>query len=462
MGANGSGKSTLALLLAGLVSPDQGRIGIAADSKTMTVGLLFQNPDNQMVAVTVDKEIAFVLENLAVDPNEMEHLVRDTAERFSIEHLLRRLTSELSGGEKQRVALASVMISGPSILILDEPDSFLDEKGKMELDDALGRLQSENRSMVIIRITQYPAVAFRYRRLIVFEKGRIVADTDPATVFADREFCERTGLAFSFNKRGKLVLPTSGSGGGAAAVKRIEMRRVSFGYQKDSPIVRNLDFTLGPGEIVGLVGPSGAGKSSLGMLICGLLRPDSGETLFLGGNGHPLPPSDCLGQVSGSFQQPERQFFLPTASEEIRFGPDNLGRPVGGREVDSILAMVGLDPANFAERDPFTLSAGEKRRLAFAAVLSMTPRFIVFDEPTCGLDQEGVGRFVLLAEGLKEAGVGLVVISHDGSILQALADRVLYLNGSGSTSEFSHNEFFDEGKWQGVVSTPERIDRADS
>jgi len=126
MGANGSGKTTLARLIAGLIKPFRGRIDIGHNGNTR-VGILFQNPDNQMVAVTVEKEIAFALENQNVPLKEMETRITQTLERFSITHLRKRLNSELSGGEKQRVALASVMIAEPSILLLDEPDSFLDQ-----------------------------------------------------------------------------------------------------------------------------------------------------------------------------------------------------------------------------------------------------------------------------------------------------------------------------------------------
>ena len=195
MGANGCGKSTLARILAGLLEVSQGEFelnGVA--DRPIPVGLLFQNPDNQMVAVTVEKEIAFALENLAVPFEEMDRRVAATLERFGIEHLRTRLTSELSGGEKQRVALASVMICMPPVLVLDEPDSFLDAQGRAALRQEEEQIRRENPDMILVRITQYPSVAKRYQRLIVLDRGQVAADGSPPQILADRSFRHKTGL----------------------------------------------------------------------------------------------------------------------------------------------------------------------------------------------------------------------------------------------------------------------------
>jgi energy-coupling factor transport system ATP-binding protein len=131
-------------------------------------------------------------------------------------------------------------------------------------------------------------------------------------------------------------------------------------------------------------------------------------------------------------QQPERQFFLPTVREEIQFGPSNLGRPIDRGPMEQLLQLVGLEPILFSDRDPLTLSGGEKRRLAFAAVLSMNPSIVIFDEPTCGLDPDGVASFVELVRALKERKKGIVIISHDGWLINHLTDRVLWLDGDKS------------------------------
>ena len=456
MGANGSGKSTLAKIIAGLIEVKQGRVQIKVNNDCpMPVGILFQNPDNQIVSVTVEKEIAFALENLGVPQFEMEKLITETLKLFSISHLRFRLTSELSGGEKQRVALAAVMVCKPPILVLDEPDSFLDERGKVMLMEELHKLRQTNPNMTQVHITQYPGAAERYSRLIVLDKGTVAADSAPQKIFQDKALCLKTGLAFSFEEKRQIVVPSFSVNNAtkySIKIDKLMLRKVCFHYLGEHKVLRNISFDLERGEILGLVGPSGSGKSSLGLLLCDLLKPVSGTIKYLDNKKKPVPHDWIIGRVSAVFQQPERQFFLPTCSEEIAFGPKNLGRTLTKTDTDELFAMVGLEPKTFAQKDPFTLSGGEKRRLAFAAVLSMSPQFVVFDEPTCGLDQEGVGRFILLARVLKQRGVSMVIITHDGDIIKALADKIICLRSDSDWMELSPTQFFEGNSWVDIVS----------
>lgn len=457
MGANGSGKSTFARIVAGLLTPARGRVVINGSAEhPQPVGMLFQNPDNQMVAVTVEKEVAFGLENLGIPLVEMKRLVNETLQRFRIDHLRQRLTAELSGGEKQRVALASVMVLNPPILVLDEPDSFLDENGKATLREEMARIKAANPRLVEIRITQYPVVARMYPRLVVLDRGVVVADDQPSRIFADHDFCIRKGLAYRLSTGEQpgfagLEMRSKPPGKGVE-VDSVSFRNVAFNHRNGNAVLENISFTLKAGNILGLVGPSGSGKSTLGLLACGLLRPSSGAVVYEDCSGRSVPPEDIPGRVSGLFQLPERQFFLPTCAEEIAFGPRNLGCPHDPKTVAAFFALAGLDAEKFSGRDPFTLSGGEKRRLAFAAVLSMQPRLVVFDEPTCGLDQEGVGRFIRLGRALANMRVGLIIISHDGGIIHTLADRVLYLDGDGGSIQMSCREFFADARCAAVVS----------
>jgi energy-coupling factor transporter ATP-binding protein EcfA2 len=153
-------------------------------------------------------------------------------------------------------------------------------------------------------------------------------------------------------------------------------------------------------------------------------------------------------------QQPERQFFLETCAEEVAFGPSNRGRSLSSAEINSFFELVGLSPARFVDRDPFSLSAGEKRRLAFAAVLAMSPSFVIFDEPTAGLDGEGVGRFIALSRALRQLGVGQIIISHDGDVVRQLCDRVAYMTRRGDLLLLSLSELLGDPRYSGVVSSP--------
>jgi energy-coupling factor transporter ATP-binding protein EcfA2 len=504
MGANGCGKSTLARLIAGLVEPRLGEVIIDHESHSVQmgkhhafrrVGILFQDPDNQMVAVTVDKEIAFSLENAAVPMATMEQTVTETLAHFGITHLRNRLTSELSGGEKQRVALASVMVAKPPVLLLDEPDSFLDQAGKQMLTDELARMHKADPGLTEIRITQYPQVARQYARMVVLHEGKVAADGRPDAILKDDDLCLRAGLRFDARDASAgpepcapAILPDGHRAAVGHPVQSIRLQQISFGYDGKNPVVADLDFTWKRGETIGLVGPSGSGKSSLGSLMCGLLQPLMGRIELLDTQGLTVTKTPKPGWIAGLFQQPERQFFLTTCGEEVAFGPKNLGVTLSPDDIAEYLNLVGLGqgasceagrlprPAfggtrndetkgggsrnsessgvihQFASRDPFSLSMGEKRRLAFASVLSMNPSFVVFDEPTCGLDPEGVGRFMRLSQSLRERGIGQLIISHDGDIIRSLSHRVLYLPGDGRAAEMTTEEFFGSPAYRSVVS----------
>jgi energy-coupling factor transport system ATP-binding protein len=405
----------------------------------------------------VDKEIAFALENLDTPMREMESWVSEALRRYRITHLEKRLTTELSGGEKQRVALAAATVHRPPVLVLDEPDSYLDQAGRDILSEELSRMRSASESLIEIRITQHPHLAWSYPRVVVLDRGRVEADGPPKEILSDRSFCLRTGLGFSLDDdrqisaRAHLLARPDGRKCGPS---RIAVENVAFGYGKNNTVFAGLNLELNAGETVGLVGPTGSGKSCLGLLLSGILRPTGGRIVYLDSEGRVVSEHNRPGWVTSVLQQPERQFFLSTCSEEVAFGPANLGRTLTNEEVRDFLDLVGLDPARFAQRDPFSLSVGEKRRLAFAAVLSMTPFFVVFDEPTSALDQEGVGRFITLSRLLKEKRIGQIVISHDGDIIEGLADRVVYLPGDGSCQLLSTGELLANEAYAGVVSRP--------
>ncbi len=430
MGANGSGKTTLARIIAGLIVSTRGELRIdlpVSLPPVSRIGILFQNPDNQMVSSVVENEIAFALENLATPMAEMEARVTETLQRFGIEHLRTRLTHELSGGEKQRVALASVMIANPRILILDEPDSFLDASGKQLLESELQRLHEEQPDLIEIRITQYPDVAKNYPRMVVFVDGRLEADHLPEKIFANGGFCERAGIVATNGELDRASAHIIEPHSIADVLHSVEVKDVSFSYSEDQPVIDELSFVWSRGELIGVAGDSGSGKTTLGLLLAGLLKPVKGELLYFDSENHLLGLEPRPGWVAAIFQQPERQFFLPTCREEILFGPKNLGSRLSEDQVASMLTLVGLNPHEFLLRDPLSLSMGEKRRLAFASILSMRPPFIIFDEPTCGLDPKGVGKFIQLTRALKEAAVGQLIISHDRSLLTDICDRTIRL-----------------------------------
>jgi energy-coupling factor transport system ATP-binding protein len=453
MGPNGSGKSTFGRLLAGLLTPTGGQVRIESHSSETAradqVGMLFQNPDNQMVSVLVDKEVAFALENRAVPMTGMKPRVAEMLAMFGISHLAKRLTSQLSGGEKQRVALASVMICNPPILLLDEPDSYLDAAGRRLLRDVLARLHDTYPNLIEIRVTQYLEIARAYPRLLVFGEGELQADGPPARILADPERAARLGLVAVVQGSDRTASVTKQP----VAIAALELDTVSFAFARTkTPVLSKVSLQIRAGEKVAVVGPTGAGKSTLGLLLTGLYKPTEGalrrrENPEYNGPKH-MP-------ISAVFQQPERQFFLPTCAEEIAYGPKAAGRVMTQTRIERYLDLAGLEPLRFADRDPLSLSVGEKRRLAFAVVLALEPDFVLFDEPTAGLDPDGVARFQALAHTQAQAGKGVIFITHERQLVERLADRVWVVTGNGSVADLAPVDFLAGPQYRTLVSDGE-------
>jgi energy-coupling factor transport system ATP-binding protein len=430
-GANGSGKTTLALVLAGVIEPTSGRILVDGRSaKKIAPGsaaLAFQNPDDQMVASIVEKELTFGLELLCQSQSEMEAAIANLAPQFRIEHLLTRRVETLSGGEKQKVALAAIMVTDPLMLILDEPDAYLDIEGKNAFESALGRIRGKRPDLIEIRVVQDFDTMSRYERLIILKDGRIIADGEPSAILADHVLLRHGGLMVDDIPPSATVLFERHK----EAPALLAVDNLSFAYDRNRRIIHELSFNLRGGEILGVAGPTGSGKSTLGLLLCGLLTPTAGQ-IVCRSNGKAVVSGSA---VTMALQQPENQFFLPTCAAEIAFGPDNSGALIAAERVDEYLNLVGLPSSLFRERDPLTLSVGEKRRLVFAVVLALGKPFIIYDEPTAGLDAEGIARFLSLARLVVASGGGQIIISHDHGLLNRLTDRVLTLNHVASETK---------------------------
>ena len=437
IGNNGSGKTTLALLVNGILKATEGRVVVDGldpsdenESKLpkRKVGLIFQNPDNQLISTTVERETAFSLENMNVPQSELRARVQKVIFQFGLSGFQNRLTSELSGGEKQKLALAAVMVVEPDILIFDEPGSYLDESGRRLLDEAMRCLFEENRDITVLRITQYACIAEQFDRVILLENGRILLDGSPESVYSQTELCLKTGVDVPLEYRIKTrvgfprkKLLSDDKSNHAAGKKEIILDSVHFAYDKENPIFEGINLSLDNGGIYAIVGPSGSGKTTLIQLLAGLLKPEKGKIVCLGFSPEP-------GDLAVCFQQAERQFFLDTVDKELRFGAENVGVNDIDSLVDECYRLVGFSKEQFANRDPFTLSGGEKRRLAFGTILSLRPKFVFFDEPTCALDRMGIEQFSIMVDKLHHHGIGVVIVSHYGDVVFSLADSIIALD----------------------------------
>lgn len=429
VGRNGSGKSTLLKLAAGILQPRHGTVlidGVATTDKNewfkaqSRIGFAFQNPEDQIVAPVVEDDLAFGLENLGTPLTEIRVRVESTAEKYALSRNLLSPTGSLSAGEKQRLALAGVLISSPDLLLLDEPASYLDQKGRILLRDTVRRLPDAT----ILAATPFVEEINEYRRVLFLENGVLTFDGTPAE-FADspwgREMRQtsRSKLQLGTPNRSRAELPAANFEG------RLEAADLSFGYRTNLRVIDHFSADFRAREITVIVGESGSGKTTLALLLARLLKPTSGDVTLHFSDRR----TDPAGNVALALQFPETSFFSETVFDEVAFAARNQG--ITGDElttrVRSCLTAVGLDFDTFSPRSPFELSAGEQRRVALAAVLVMESAVCIFDEPTIGLDWVGRRQFVDLLQFLRAQGRIVVVITHDDLIIDSVADKVVRL-----------------------------------
>jgi energy-coupling factor transport system ATP-binding protein len=401
LGSSGSGKSTLLRALAGLVPHFHGgrfagSVAVAGEDTRRarpaelagTVASVFQDPEDQVVLTLVENEVAFGLENLGTEPREILARVRAALVEVGAAHLLGRRTHELSGGELQRVCLASALALEPRLLLLDEPTSQLDPDGAdafLELLDGL--------LCAAVLSEQRPARALAWAERVVFlEDGRILLDAprDEAVGWLARE--RPAWVA-------EPEPPEPAEGG--EEVCRLD--RVSFAYG-DRLAVESRSLAVRRGEVVALAGPNGCGKTTLAKLAAGLLEPDSGRVTR-------------QGRASYLSQDPGRYVVRERVDEEAALGSD-------GERARRALELVGL--TGLEARHPRDLSSGQRERLAVASVLATEPDLLVLDEPTRGVDPERKAELAALLRAERKDR-GTLVVTHDTAFATAVADRVVSL-----------------------------------
>ncbi len=467
IGANGSGKTTLARCLNGLQQPQEGRVlvdGMDASDPTQfrsirqLVGMVLQNPDDQLVATTVADELAFGLENLALVSDEIHCRVEETLAAFSLEAYRRSPPHKLSGGEKQRVAIAAVVAMRPRYLVLDESTALLDPGERQQVAELLQWLRTAY-GIATILITQSPEEAARADRVIVLHAGRVHADSPPSALFADSSKLRALGLDLPFASAlaahlslGETLLELNALSDALAALRpqtllapwtppsppsptpsKLAAKELTHLYDEHLPTQRcgicDIDVEIPTGSVLALVGTNGAGKTTLAQHFNALLNPSRGRVLLDGCDIGSQPPARVRQRVGLAFQFPEIQLFAESVAEDVAFGPRNLG--FAPERVDCLvaraLAMVGMPLEEFGPRQPLSLSGGERRRVALAGVLAMDPEVLVLDEPTAGLDPQTTTSLCQLFAELSNQGRTLVLISHDMELVGRLATHVVVL-----------------------------------
>jgi energy-coupling factor transporter ATP-binding protein EcfA2 len=424
---SGAGKSTLLQALAGLLD----RSGGGEEEGMLTVrgeaGLVLQDPETQLVMARAGDDVAFGLENHCVPTVEIWPRVHRALADVDFPYSEDRATAALSGGEKQRLAIAGILALRPRVLLLDEPTANLDPDGARAVREVLVRVAQSSRDVTMVVVEHRLAeVLPLINRVIVIEAGGgIVADGPPDTVFA-REG-ERLRLLGMWVPGAPPAAPPRRSAPGEAA---IVARSLSYLYPRgETPALNGIAATVRRGSALAITGPNGSGKSTLALLLAGLLRPQGGEVRAFGEEPWRWSPRALVRRIGTVFQDPEHQLVAARVDDELRVGPRAIGLPENeiDRRVRDLLER--LDLQKLAVANPFTLSGGEKRRLSVGTALATSPDALVLDEPTFGQDRRTFTELLTLLAEYRDGGGAIAFASHDELFVDAFADERLRLQG---------------------------------
>lgn len=482
LGHNGSGKSTFAKHLNAILMPYEGEVYVAGMNTKeneriwdirQNAGMVFQNPDNQIIATIVEEDVGFGPENLGVETEEIWKRVNYALERVGMVEYRKHSPNKLSGGQKQRVAIAGVLAMKPKCIILDEPTAMLDPNGRKEVINTIKELNKKEK-VTIILVTHYMDEVIDADYVYVMDKGKVALKGTPAEVFSNVEKIYEIGLdvpqpteiAYLLEKSGKEMprgilrseelinqiiargyiekhnktkniasnndenrkindLRTDNNISDKNISDNIyeeadkvilEADNISYVYGEgttyEKKAIDSVSFKINQGEIIGIIGHTGSGKSTLICHLNGLNQASSGEVRYMGKNIYDKNEklSDLRKNVGIVFQYPEYQLFESTVLEDVCFGAKNKGMNKE-QAIETAKKVLAMVGVGeeFYNRSPFELSGGEKRRVAIAGVLAMMPQVLILDEPTAGLDPKGRDEILNLLKSLNEKE-GLTIV----------------------------------------------------
>lgn len=461
LGRNGSGKTTFSKQLNAILRPSEGTVTVdemgTRDAEKLyeirqRVGMVFQNPDNQMVAANVEEEVAFGPENLGMESDTIVARVKQALEQVRMWKRRKTAPNHLSGGQKQRIAIAGILAMHPDYIVLDEPTAMLDPKGRKEVMEALQRLNQEQ-EMTVILITHDMEEAALASRVILLADGQMRFDGRPEKFFGADALLAEMGMEAPLSYRVQQAMGSAANLQSGAGEKRdkckidaldtfekdkdlLSLQHVSYIYSPGTAYEKvaldDVNLSLGKGEIVGLAGHTGSGKSTMIQLLNGLLKPTGGTVTFEGKDIYAKGYSGnyLRSKVGMVFQYPEHQMICDTVWEDVAFGPSKQGLTGEACEtrVEEALRFVDL-PEKYYQASPLQLSGGQKRRVAIAGVLAMQPEYIILDEPAAGLDAAGKREiFDRIRRMSREQGIGVLLVSHSMEDLAEYADRIIVLD----------------------------------
>jgi len=490
-GPSGGGKSTLCRCLNGLVPhfyggelsgkvEVEGLDVLTSSTRQLAtrVGMVFQDPENQTVATDVEREIAFGLENLALPRELMVRRVEEALDSAGITHLRRQPVTELSGGERQKIAIAAVLVLHPSILVLDEPTSELDPRGAEEVLNLVERLNDELGLTIILVEHRLDRVVQHVDRVIVLKDGELLSDGSPREVLGEMAQGEiglppvvrlarglkARGITFADTpltvKEGRAILaevlrerklspsepprynlePRSSPLGPEPRAPLIEVKKLHFAYEGEVTVLKDINLQIFEGEFVALMGRNGSGKTTLVKHFNGLLKPTRGEVIVDGLNTRDTSVATLARKVGYVFQNPNVHLLAESVEEEIAFTLKNLGFKGEEKQKQIEKVLERFDLTRYRSQYPRSLSGGEKQRVAIASVLAAQPKIIILDEPTRGMEYQLKSELMEFLNEYRKDGRAVILVTQDVELVAEHADRVILLNEGRIVAEGDKRE----------------------
>ncbi len=444
-GASGCGKTTLIRCINGLIPRSykgelQGSVLISGQNTSkmplsrisQLVGTVLQDPERQILGTKVINEVAFGLENMALPRGEIIERADEALRHLNIFHLRNRETFNLSGGEKQKVALAGVLAMRPSVLLLDEPLASLDPVSALETLSIVRQLVDGGLTVLMVEHRVEDVFKINPDRVMYMSEGEIryLGDADglisvvdyhdvklPARMICKRAVNDPVPPEVKFH-------PSSVNGELSPASPLVRFENVTFGYESEREILHGISLEINKGDVIAILGPNGAGKTTFVKHAIGLLKPKSGQVLVNGKDTQEASVAEIARTLGYVFQSPSHMLFAPTVHEELAFGPKNLNFGVDAieRQVKESLRIVNL--ADKEQDAPLSLSFGQQKRVSIAAILSMRSKILVMDEPTAGQDYKNYISFMDAIVQIPDFDA-IMYITHDLDMAVIYANRVI-------------------------------------
>lgn len=484
LGRNGSGKSTFARHLNGLLVPHEGTVIIGGQDLSKVsvlssirrqVGMVFQNPDNQIVGNTLAEDVGFGLENLGISSADIWDKIDEMLELTGLAAYKYSNTSRISGGQKQRLAIASAMAMSPECIVLDEATSMLDPQGAKDMLNLVLKLNREKK-ITVIMVTHKISEALMTDRVYILDNSRIVAHGVPGDVLSDVERLKTYGLEIPVRMKNEAGIPIDicseykkkqlqicqkvgpaadhviDHGNTLKDLKKciVELQKVSYSYVNGNETFKalsNIDLKIYEGQVLAVIGQTGSGKSTLLQMINKLIVPQCGKVYLYETDVQSVRNiKEIRRRIGYVFQFPESQLFESTVLKDVMYGPINFGMSKSEAEQSArnALKLVGV-PEKYEDYSPFELSGGLKKRVAIAGILAYEPDILILDEPACGLDGESKEQLWNLIRTLnREKNVTIILVSHDMEDVYEMSERVLLMDHGKVVYDGETEGFFDD------------------